>query len=258
MFSRSFAHARSRTEASRGALLRLLRGLGLGCLLSLPIPASSQGTEWVDLELLLAVDTSLSVSNLEFHLQMQGFAQAFRHPAVISAIRAAGDRGIAVALMQWSDRNQQATSVDWMRISDAVSANAFASRVERTGRAYLGAGTSISGAIVASLPAFAKNKFEAPRRVLDISGDGIDNRGPNPFNLRPRALAAGVTINGLTILNEEPFLDRYYESTVIAGTGAFVVAATDYEDFARAIVAKLVREIAQSPVAQSSEPEPPG
>lgn len=222
----------------------------LATLVALLPPAEGRAAELVDLELLLAVDTSLSVSNAEFHLQMRGFARAFRHPAVLAAIRAAGDRGIAVALMQWSDRNQQVTSVDWMRVSNAVSANAFAARIERTRRAFAGAGTSISGALVAGVPAFARNGFEAPRRVMDISGDGIDNRGPSPFSLRPRAEAAGVTVNGLTILNEDPHLDRYYERSVITGTGAFVMAAADYDDFARAIIAKLVREISLGPIAE--------
>lgn len=236
----------------------VLRAVGLAAATLLAAPAESRGEEPVDLELLLAVDTSLSVSQPEFRLQMNGLAQAFRHPAVLGAIRAAGDRGIAVSLLQWSDRQQQVSSIDWMLVRDATSAEAFAARIETTARAFAGAGTSISGAILAGVQTFDRNRFHAPRRVMDISGDGIDNRGPSPYSVRPRAAAAGVTINGLTILNEDPFLDRYYERSVIIGAGAFVLAAADYDDFARAIVAKLVREISPGPVAGTAPAAPDG
>ena len=237
-------------------LSRRVFGLAAGGLLALlSLSPSHARAEAVDLELLLAVDTSLSVSDEEFKLQMLGLAAAFVSPAVIAAIEAVGDLGIAVSLMQWSDRNQQAMAVDWTRVVGPASALAFSKRISAAPRLYAGAGTSISGIITKSVPLFAENGFEAPRRVLDISGDGIDNRGPFPRTLQPLAVAAGITVNGLTILNEEPFLDRYFERSVITGTGAFVIAAADYHDFARAIIAKLVREISSAPMAALPAPD---
>ena len=227
------------------------------CLTAL-LPAQARwadAAEVVDLELLLAVDISLSVSSSEYNLQMQGLAEAFRNPAVHRAIQAAGDHGIAVSIMQWSDRSQQHMSVPWTRIRGEGQALELASLIAATPRAFGGAGTSIGGAIKAALPRFFENDFVAPRRVIDISGDGGDNRGPSPEYLRSSARSAGVTINGLAILNEDTNLDLYYERRVIVGTGAFVIAAADYEDFARAIITKLVREISTGPIADATPAE---
>ncbi len=198
----------------------------------------------VELELVLAVDTSMSVSATEFALQMAGYAAAFTHPAVLRAIESTGADGIAVSMVQWGDINQQATVVDWTWIGDAASAGAFASRIAATGRQFLGPGTALAIALGYCVGLFDDNGFEGARRIVDLSGDGRDNRGPQTRWNRFRALNAGITINGLAILNEEPLLDLYYEQQVIGGPGAFVEVAADYRDFAEAIVAKLVREIA--------------
>jgi hypothetical protein len=61
---------------------------------------------------------------------------------------------------------------------------------------------------------------------------------------RDDAVAAGVTINGLPILSVEPYLDAHYRDLVIGGPGAFMIAIDRYEQFAPAILRKLVAEIA--------------
>ena len=209
-------------------------GLVLALLLALGA-SKGEAQEPVDLELILAVDTSLSVDEKEFALQMQGLAYAFAHPAVANAIRAAGDLGISVTLMQWSDRHQQHVSLPWTRVRDAASAQRVAQQIAGIPRAFGGAGTAIGGAIAAALPLFETSGTTAPRRIIDVSGDGIDNRGPFTRRFWADAAKAGVTINGLAILNEDPKLDLYYQRSVIYGTGAFVITAVDYDDFARAI-----------------------
>jgi hypothetical protein len=80
--------------------------------------------------------------------------------------------------------------------------------------------------------------------VIDVSGDGSNNRGRPVTSARDEAVAAGIGINGLPILALEPDLDRYYYDSVIGGPGAFVVAAKDFETFGEAILKKLVTEIA--------------
>jgi hypothetical protein len=203
----------------------------------------------VDLELVLAVDTSLSVAPHEFALQMAGYARAFRQPEVLQAIRDAGANGIAVALVQWGDSYQQAVSVDWAWLRDPASSAAFADRVAAAGRLFNRPGTALATALSYCRGLFDGNGYEGQRRVIDVSGDGHDNRGPSISASRDRVVAAGITINGLAILNDEPFLDRYYEHEVIGAPDAFVVAAADYRDFADAVVRKLVREIAGPPLA---------
>jgi Protein of unknown function (DUF1194) len=206
----------------------------------------------VALELVLGVDTSMSVGADEFALQMAGYVAAFRHPEVVQAIEGSAG-GIAVSLVQWADSYQQAVSVEWTWVADRAGAAAFAARLAASGRRFIGPGTALATALNFCLQRFDDNGFEGQRRVVDVSGDGRDNRGPRITMIRALALTSGITVNGLAILNEEPFLDRYYERQVIAGPDAFVVVAADYQDFAEAIVKKLVREIAGPQIADSPQ-----
>ena len=203
----------------------------------------------VDLELVLAVDASSSVSAAEFTLQIQGLARAFRDPRVVQAIRASGDLGMAVSLVQWSDNRKQFLAVDWTLVIGPDGASAFAKEVANTPRFLIGGGTAIGGALKFAMRLLEGNDFQGRRRVIDVSGDGRANQGAHPAKLRDRAVALGITINGLAILNEDLAVAEYYRAHVIGGTGAFVMTANDYESYALAILIKLVREIAGAPIA---------
>lgn len=208
----------------------------------------------VDLELVLAVDASSSVDMKEFNLQMRGLAEAFRHPAVINAIRSVGDRGIVVCLVQWADTHKYRVAIDWMAVFDQASADKLAQEMMLVPRFIAGGGTDIRGAMRYALRQFDENLFEGLRKVIDISGDGRANVGEHPKDLRNRAVAQGVTVNGLVIVDEDPLVHSYYRDNVIGGTGAFLMTADSYEDFAAAIVKKLVREIAGTPLATRALP----
>src|SRR3954468_20141144 len=211
----------------------------------LPLRAFAQPLPSVDLALVLAVDASGSVDQVRFELQNQGYAAAFRHPRVVAAIESGPTQSIAVIMMQWTGPALQVTAVPWTRLSDAKSANAFGDAIANAPRALFGGGTSISGAIDTSMALLFDNPFRVARRVIDISGDGANNRGRSAALARDEAVRAGVGINGLPILALEPDLDRYYQQNVIGGPGAFVIAANSYETFADAILKKLIAEIAQ-------------
>ena len=213
--------------------------------------------EPAELELVLAVDSSFSVDREEFDLQISGLTKAFRDPRVIAAIHVSGDHGIAVCLVQWADNGQQSMALDWTAIHDADSAEIFARRLEQTPRLIVGASTSITGALKFSMRQFERNRFEGRRLVIDLSGDGRHNQSTGPAVQRALAVNMGITINGLAILNEDHQLDRYYRDHVIGGTGAFVMTADSYRDFAAAIVQKLVREISGSPMALLPRKGPP-
>ena len=208
----------------------------------------------VDLELVLAVDASSSVSAEEFDLQIRGLAEAFRDPRVVQAIRASGDLGVAVALMQWSDDRKQVLAIDWTLVRDQESALAFSQALADTPRFLVGGGTAIGAALEYAIGQLERNGFVGRRKVIDVSGDGRANQGAHPIHLRDSAVALGITINGLAILNEDPTVDSYYLANVIGGTGAFVMTANDYEAYALAILTKLIKEIAGAPIAA----RPPG
>jgi hypothetical protein len=188
----------------------------------------------------------------EAALQRQGFVRAFRHRNVIDAIQRGRFGRIAVTYVEWGSEQYQITRVDWTEVADASSAAAFAEAVERSS-AILVSYTSISGAIAFGAQSFEGNGFRGERRIIDISGDGPNNMGAYVILARDRAVADGITINGLPIINDRPNingyplmpnLDLYYEDCVIGGFGAFIVVADGFGDFARAILRKLVTEIA--------------
>jgi hypothetical protein len=219
--------------------------VAFGLILTLATHAGAQtARQSVDLALVLAVDASGSVDRVRFELQKQGYVAAFRHPRVLQAIQSGPTQSIAVIMMQWTGPALQVIAVPWTRVSDQASANAFADKIASAPRALFGGGTSISGAIDTAMALLFDNPFQATRRVIDISGDGSNNRGRSVNQARDEAVRAGVGINGLPILALEPELDRYFEQNVIGGPGAFVVAAKDFETFGEAILKKLIAEIA--------------
>ena len=198
----------------------------------------------VDLQLVLAVDASGSVNMRRFDLQKQGYAQAFRNPRVLNAIRSGMSQAIAVTMLQWTGPRLQVHVVPWMVVKDAASAEALAAAIESVPRKLFGGGTSISGAIDYSRLILAQSPFTATRRTIDVSGDGANNIGRPASIARDEAVKDGITINGLPILSVEPFLDRYYFESVIGGPGAFMVPCQNFENFADAIRKKLIMEIA--------------
>ena len=140
------------------------------------------------------------------------------------------NQAIAVTMVQWTGPTLQVQVVGWTLVGDEESAAAFAAAIERAPRQLFSGGTSISGAIDHAMTLFPQSPFRGGRRVIDISGDGSNNRGRPVTLARDEAIAAGVGINGLPILALEPDLDRYYQDNVIGGPGAFVVAAEGLRD----------------------------
>lgn len=198
-----------------------------------------------DLLLVLAVDASWSVDTARFELQRQGYADAFRHPRVAAAIAAGSRRAIAAAMFQWTGPEMQALAVPWTALDGPAAIEGFAAAIEDSPRRLFSGGTSISGAIDAGMRLLAAAPFRGERRVIDVSGDGSNNRGRPAPAARDEAVASGVVINGLPILDLEPTLAEHYREQVIGGPGAFAIAAEDWQSFAAAILNKLVREIAQ-------------
>jgi len=211
-------------------------------LLALATPALAQAN--VDIVLVLAVDASGSVNQTRFELQRHGYAEAFRNPRVLSAIRGGSTQSIAATMVQWTGPAMQVQVVPWTLVKDTATINAFADAIEAAPRQLFGGGTSISGAIDHAMLILPTAPFKGFKRVIDVSGDGSNNRGRDVREARDEAVRAGVVINGLSILSLEPYLDRYYYDHVIGGPGAFMVPAESYDTFGAAIVRKLILEIA--------------
>jgi hypothetical protein len=217
-------------------------------------PAAGQGVAQgtaVDLLLVLAVDASGSIDDDEFALQREGIAEALSHPGVLAAIRSQPRRAIGVAMVEWGSPGGAETVVEWMRIGDAASAEAAANafrEAPRSRQSYNAIGDALvhAGALLEGAP------WPAAERTIDVSGDGPDMRSRVPAPAARDALVAlGVVINGLAIEAASSWRDgrlaALYERDVMGGPGAFVMRAEDRRDFARAMRAKLIREIAAAP-----------
>jgi Protein of unknown function (DUF1194) len=207
-------------------------------------PTPAPGPADVSVALVLAVDTSGSVSMGRFELQKQGYAAAFRNPQVLNAIRSLGTQSIAATMFQWTGPMLHVVVADWTLIKDAASAAQFAGAIAAAPRQLFGGGTSISGAIDYARVLLVQSPYKGARRIIDVSGDGSNNSGRPATNARDEAVADGIGINGLPILTVESGLDQYYHDNVIGGPGAFMIPAANYDNFADAILKKLIDEIA--------------
>jgi hypothetical protein len=196
----------------------------------------------VSLELVLAIDCSLSINDVEFYLQLRGIADAFRDEEVIGHIIQRSN-GVAVTLVQWNGTLNNHQEPPWRLLRDRDSIANFADEIEAVRRARLGYMTGVGHAINYSRDLIHRNDYLGEERIIDISGDGRSNSGPSPEEARSQAVANGITVNGLAVMDSDPGLKSYYETHVAGGDGAFVIAADSYDDFAEAIREKLRREL---------------
>jgi uncharacterized protein DUF1194 len=218
----------------------------------------------VDLEVVLAADVSRSIDDGEFQLQRKGYAAALTDPRVLKAIRATKSGAIEVCFVEWSGEDEQQVVLGWTEIRDEADGGGAAAAILKAPRSFTGR-TSISAAIDFAKTYFAKAKSPAARHIIDISGDGTSNAGRPLPDARDQAVAAGITINGLAIVNEQPNLGysahthppgglpNYYRQNVIGGADAFLIVVKDFGSFAEAMANKLAKEI---DVAGRAEREP--
>jgi hypothetical protein len=209
---------------------------------ALPRMANAAGPP-VDAAIALAVDSSSSVDMDEFYLQMEGYAAALRHPALADAIGGLRLGAVALLFFEFANAKTHVVNLAWRRLASADDLDVYAKELESAPRLVVGGTTAIGDAIDFAHDALDACPFPAARSVIDVSGDGASNAGRDLSAARADALAAGIAINGLPILNEEPDLERFYRDFVIGGPGAFCIPARDYRDFRDAIRDKLIREI---------------
>ena len=235
---------------------------------ALPHIDGAQAQAPVSIELVIAVDTSMSVDGFEYGLLMKGIANAFRTPEIVNLI--GQQNGVAVSLFQWSSEVNQQYMIPWHLLKDPASVSAFAAKVEMVERDPKRVFTGIGGAIDFGVRSIAENEFEGRRLKIDVSGDGRNNIGVPPSIPRQEANALGIVINGLPILthivaysgrvlthtNVDFYdLETYYREKIIHGPGAFVEIADDYDDFARAFLRKLRRELTPLVSQENAAPQ---
>ena len=225
--------------------------LALALAAVLASPAHAQDRIEVDVELLLMVDVSRSMSLDEIGIQKQGYAAAFQSDAVLGAVAEGMIGRIAVSYVEWAGAGSERVVIDWALIDGRETAEAMAETLLASS-AYTFSRTSITSALDWGMTSLETNQFSGLRRVIDISGDGPNNQGGPVVQARDAALLRGIVINGLPLMTRDgrydgwsvEALDRYYSACVTGGPGAFVLPVYDWEDFAEAVERKLVLEIA--------------
>ncbi len=225
------------------------------CSLAAPRPRAADA---VDVLLVLAADVSRSIDDEEFALQRRGYAAAITNPQVLGAIAAGEHRAIGLAFVEWSGETEQTLVADWTVIRGPAHAGAFAAALLAAPRSDFGH-TAIGSALDYSVGLLAKSGFDAPRHLIDVSGDGTSDQGTPVNQARDAAVAGGTVINGLAIFNKRAAagggplaahtnppggIAKYYRQNVIGGAGAFVEQIDDFSGFGEAMVRKLLSEIA--------------
>ena len=211
--------------------------------------------EDVDLGLVLVTDVSRSIDDAEYALEKQGYSAAFSNPRVVKAIQGGLLGAISVSYIEFAGDGQTQVVVGWSTIRDPASAHAFADKIAAAPRSFRGR-TAIGAGIDLAIQTLADSGLHASRRIIDVCGDGTNNAGRDVSAARDDALRAGITINGLAIVNDHPVswnfahvqppggLPLYYEQNVTGGAGSFVLVVHDFQSFGEAMTRKLVTEIA--------------
>ncbi|MEM6388138.1 MAG: DUF1194 domain-containing protein [Pseudomonadota bacterium] len=231
-----------------------MRRLALALLFLLTTPVVHAADVEVDVELVLAVDVSRSMSPRELEIQRRGYASALTSPDVIKAIRSGLLGRIAVTYFEWAGRHSQRTIVPWTLVETAEDAERIALKLTAQFDPSLRR-TSISGALRHGARQFVDNGFTGMRRVIDVSGDGPNNNGGPVVAARDAALDQGIIINGLPLMTREGVglrfhitdLDEYYRACVVGGPGSFVVPVSSWDEFTQTVRQKLVLELASNP-----------
>jgi len=204
----------------------------------------------VDLQLVLAVDVSRSIDEVEAELQRRGYIEALTNDRVIDAILSGEHRRIALCYTEWAGTHYQIIVINWTVIDSAGAARRFADKLAESPRESQ-SWTAVGAALAHAGQRFEGSGFTSKRRVIDVSGDGRTNDGPPAEIVRDRLVGQGIVINGLPVMmNRTNFgrppdllLDKYYEESVIGGPGSFMIVADNFDHFSRAVRTKLVREI---------------
>jgi hypothetical protein len=215
----------------------------------------------VDLQLVLAVDVSRSIDEVEAELQRRGYIDALTNDRIIDAILSGEHRRIALCYTEWAGTHYQVVVIDWSVIDNAAEARRVAEKLSEA-PPQSQSWTAVGAALAHAGQRFDGSGFTSKRRVIDISGDGRTNDGPPAEMMRDRLVAQGIVVNGLPVMmNRSNFgrppdllLDKYYEENVIGGPGSFMIVADNFDHFGRAVRTKLVREISSIGTAPRSHP----
>lgn len=248
-------------------LKSLILAAGFAVCSALPGPALAVGST-VDLALVLLNDVSKSMDEAEYALVKDGYREAFADPEVIAALLLNGG-GVAVTYVEFSGKNEVKRVLDWQVLTDAASARAFGEAVAAAPRTSAG-NTALAAGLSAAARMLLESDFQATRQVIDIASDHPSDGG-RCAPIRDAAVAAGITINALPIVDEQVIgtidgrqtytaarwgsetVVEFYRRTIVGGPGSFAVEARNYQVFGEALKRKLLLEFIATPGTTAPE-----
>ena len=198
------------------------------------------------LALVLAIDVSSSVDAAEDALQRQGLARALLAPPVVAAFLASPDP-VALYAFEWSGREVQVDlTPGWMMIDSAPALEAAAGAIAASRRSRDNLPTALGRALGHAADAL-RDGPDCAARTIDVAGDGPSNDGFGPQMAYAAFPFDGVTVNALVVTaagDDGLELLSWFREEVLHGPGAFLIATEGFDDYQRAMEAKLIRELA--------------
>ncbi|KJZ19769.1 DUF1194 domain-containing protein [Loktanella sp. S4079] len=193
--------------------------------------------------LALGLDVSGSVDTHEYRLQLEGLATALQSDRVQEVLFLQAAAPIRISVYEWSGPQDQHLILPWTTLQSVKDLQRAVGQLWVHQRNVAAPTTAIGSALLTGF-ALLDQQPDCWKRTLDISGDGRANTGPRPQDISSTRLPDGVTVNGLVIDGSPTAeLANYYESYVIRGSGAFVETAQNFEEYAKAMERKLLREL---------------
>lgn len=193
------------------------------------------------LALILLVDVSGSISDENYKLQRHGIVQAFEDQSVRNTIKAQPG-GVALSLLEWSSNVR--VTVPWRVVKTNSDIEKFSQEILEAPRSSSNL-TALGHALNKAIEYMEEVPCDPESKIIDVSGDGPSNEKEEPDEPRNKAITKSIVINGLPIITiVYPEIVDYYKEKVITPNG-FLVEATDFEDFAKAIRRKIILEIAE-------------
>lgn len=207
------------------------------------------------------MDVSSSVDAAEDQLQRGGLAAALIDPDVQAAFFASSDP-VALLIFEWSGRYNQQDLTEWTLIKTPADLLGVAETIASSKRSHNDFPTAMGHALGHA----AIRLKDAPNclfKTIDIAGDGENNDGFGPTEAYAAFPFDEVTVNGLVInageFEAETQLIPFYRDQVIRGPGSFIEIANGFDDYARAMQRKLIRELSAQIMGQLTPlPQPRG
>lgn len=207
------------------------------------------------LALVLALDVSSSVDAAEYDLQRLGLAAALSTEEVRHAILAGGDGDVALAVYEWSGFFQHKLQLDWTLLRSHDDIDRAVRVLAGMERSHDDFPTSVGQALGYGATLLQRGP-DCTRKVIDMSGDGINNAGYGPAGAYRNFPFEGVTVNGLVVLGQSEEVLRFYHEEVVLGPAAFVITANGFDEFEKAMTRKLYREINDVVLGALGDPGP--